>query len=148
MERKEKIETLEGILKKKGMRLTTARRKIIEVFTCAHKHLSPEDIYSIVKKSCPSTGYATVYRTLKVLTNEKITRKRKFGERMSVYELATDEKRHHDHIICVKCGTVKEFKVEKIEKLQKDIAKKFGFVIEDHKLELYGLCPLCRKSLS
>jgi len=147
MNQKEQVKNLKETLKKKGIRLTKARKKIIEILVTSKKHLSPDEIYSILKKSCPSTGYATVYRTLKILTDEKITRKRKFNEKSSLYELAAEEK-HHDHLICVKCGTIIEFEDRRIEKLQEKIAKKFGFKIEDHKLELYGLCPACKKSKS
>ncbi len=143
--KEERLEELKNNLKKKGMRLTKARKKIIEILTSSKKHLSPDEIYSILKKSCPSTGYATVYRTLRILTDERITRKRKFNERISVYELVQDERKHHDHIICLGCGSIKEFEDERIEKLQEEIAKKFGFVIEDHKLELYGFCSNCKK---
>lgn len=148
MNRKEKLKEFKESLKKRGLRLTTTRKKILEILAETKKHLSPEEIYSLLKKSCPSAGYATVYRTLKVLTDEKMVRKRKFHERTSVYEPVIDEKKHHDHLICVRCGAIKEFEEEKIEKLQDSIAKKFGFTIEDHKLELYGLCPSCKKTLS
>jgi Fur family ferric uptake transcriptional regulator len=147
MNQKEQIQNLKEILKRKGIRLTKARKKIIEILATSKKHLSPDEIYSILKKSYPSTGYATVYRTLKVLTEEKITKKRKFNEKTSLYEL-TEEEKHHDHLICGKCGAIIEFKDERIEVLQKKIARKFGFEIEDHKLELYGICPACKKSKS
>jgi len=148
MEEKDRAKNFKDRLKRRGMRMTRAREKIIEILVHSKKHLSPDEIYSILKKSCPSAGYATVYRTLRILTDEKITRKRKFSEKVSLYEIASDEKKHHDHIICLKCGAIKEFKDERIERLQEEMARKFGFEIEDHKLELYGICPACKKSKS
>ena len=131
MEEKDSLKNLKESLKRRGMRLTKARKKIIEILARSKKHLTPDEIYSILKKSCPSAGYATVYRTLRILTDEKVTRKRRFNERISVYELASENK-HHDHIICLKCGLIKEFKENKIERLQEEIARRFGFEIEDH----------------
>ena len=56
-----------------------------------------------------------------------------------------NEGEHHDHLVCTRCGAITEFENETIEKLQGEVAAGYGFIIETHKLELYGVCARCRK---
>ena len=91
----------------------------------------------------PRIGYATVYRTLKLLKECGLAYERHFGDGVSRYEVAWDDE-HHDHLICIDCGKIVEFEDEGIEKLQHDVAAKHGFTLVRHRLELYGMCPDCQ----
>jgi Fur family ferric uptake transcriptional regulator len=128
---------------KKGLRSTDQRRLIVETFFRAPNHVSIEELLAVVRREDPKVGYATVYRTLKLLAECGVANERRFGDGLTRYELA-DEASHHDHLICVECGSIVEFEDDAIEKLQEAIAKKNGFSLRSHKHELYGVCAKCR----
>ncbi|NOU27581.1 MAG: transcriptional repressor [Polyangiaceae bacterium] len=128
---------------KKGLRSTDQRRLIVETFFRAPNHISIEELLSDVRAQDPKVGYATVYRTLKLLTECGVAFERRFGDGLTRYELA-DEEAHHDHLICVECGKITEFEEPKIEALQESIASKYGFLLRSHKHEMYGVCPECQ----
>src|SRR5262249_44338955 len=103
--------------------------------------MSIEDLLAKVRKRHPKVGYATVYRTMKLLTDCGIAAARQFGDGQTRFEVMGDAA-HHDHLICVQCGLILEFENHTIEKLQDEMADRLGgFTLVRHKLELYGLCP-------
>ena len=142
--RKKPTEHLTEYLAAKGLKSTGQRDKILKVFVDAGKHLSAEELYVLVKKIYPGIGFATVYRTLKLLAESGLAQERRFEGGFTRYEHTSPEA-HHDHLICTQCGTIIEFENEQIEALQRDIAKKNRFVVQSHKLELYGLCVACKR---
>jgi Fur family ferric uptake transcriptional regulator len=85
-----------------------------------------------------------VYRTLKLLTECGVAFERRFGDGLTRYELA-DEESHHDHLICVECGTIIEFEEPRIDQIEEEIAKRHGFALRSHKHEMYGVCADCQK---
>lgn len=129
-------------MEKRGLRSTEQRKVIVETFFKAPHHISIEELLAEVRKDDPRVGYATVYRTLKLLTECGVAFERKFGDGLTRYELA-DESSHHDHLICVECGKIVEFEEPKIEELQERIAARYGFVLKTHKHEMYGSCSDC-----
>jgi Fur family ferric uptake transcriptional regulator len=134
---------LQTYMDRKGLRSTDQRRLIVETFFHADNHVSIEELLAQVRAKDPRVGYATVYRTLKLLTECGVANERRFGDGLTRYELA-DETSHHDHLICVECGDITEFEEPRIEELQEKIAKKYGFALRSHKHELYGLCAKCQ----
>jgi len=128
---------------KRGLRSTDQRRLIVETFFQAPNHISIEELLAQVRKEDSRVGYATVYRTLKLLTECGVAYERKFGDGLTRYELA-DEESHHDHLICVDCGKIIEFEEPKIEELQERVAQRYGFVLKTHKHEMYGSCADCQ----
>jgi Fe2+ or Zn2+ uptake regulation protein len=88
-------------------------------------------------------GFSTVYRTMKLLCESGLVSERHFRDGEALYENVSE---HHDHCICTSCGKIIEFENEKIEELQEAVARKFGFRLVTHKMELYGLCAECRKA--
>ena len=135
---------LNAYMAKKGLRSTAQRRLIIDTFFEGASHRTIEDLLQEVRKQDRGVGYATVYRTLKLLAESGVASERRFGDGLSRYELADDATAHHDHLICVSCGTIIEFEEPKVEELQDAIAKRHGFVVTSHKHELYGVCPTCQ----
>jgi Fur family ferric uptake transcriptional regulator len=129
---------------KKGLRSTDQRRLIVETFFKSPNHVSIEELLAQVRSQDPKVGYATVYRTLKLLTECGVAFERRFGDGLARYELA-DEASHHDHLICVDCGTIVEFEEERIEALQEAVAEKYGYELRSHKHEMYGVCPDCQR---
>lgn len=131
-------------LKKAGLKATLPRIKILDILENAEqRHLSAEDVYKALLELGEDVGLATVYRVLTQFEAAGLVFRHNFEGGHSVFEL--NEGRHHDHILCLKCGRVDEFVDETIEQRQKDIAKKFGYTMTDHSLTIYGVCPECQK---
>jgi Fur family ferric uptake transcriptional regulator len=127
-----------------GLRSTNQRDTILKVFIEARQHLSSDELYVRVKKINPGIGYATVYRTLKLLSGAGLAEGRRFEDGFTRFEYKNADA-HHDHLICTRCGSIIEFENERIEALQRDVAKKHRFKVQSHKLELYGLCAGCNE---
>jgi Fur family ferric uptake transcriptional regulator len=124
------------------LRSTRQRDVIVESFLGTHRHVNAEELYRTVRKRHPNVGVATVYRTLRLLTECGVATARYFGDGQASYEVADH---HHDHLICVSCGRILEFENEAIERQQLEVAKRHDFVVTHHKLELYGYCALCAR---
>lgn len=136
-------ETFASFLSDRGYRLTGQRRLITETFFRADGHHSAEEIYLRVKGENPRIGYATVYRTLKLLREAGLATGMTL-DGCARYE-SPSHKGHHDHLICKSCGEIVEFENDQIERLQKQVARKHGFTVTDHRMELYGSCGSCRR---
>jgi Fur family ferric uptake transcriptional regulator len=141
--RKNATQQLSEYLSGQGLKSTSQRDQILQIFVDAGSHLSAEELYSRVKKSHPRIGYATVYRTLKLLAEAGLAEERRFEDGFTRYEYRSSDA-HHDHLICTRCGGIIEFENERIEELQSDVAKKKHFQVLSHKLEIYGLCSSCQ----
>ncbi len=135
---------LQEYMLKHGLRSTEQRRLIIDTFFGSPEHVTIEQLLNKVREADPGVGYATVYRTMKMLTDGGIVQERKFGDGFTRYELA-DSDAHHDHLICVECGSITEFEEPLIEELQERIALRHGFLVRNHKHELYGVCKDCQE---
>lgn len=121
------------------LNVTAQREAIVEQFLRTREHVSIDELLGKVLKRQPRVGYATVYRTLKLLVDSGLAVERQFGDGQARYEVVGD---HHDHLICVKCGLILEFEDDEIERLQDRIASRLGdFTVLRHRHELYGLCP-------
>src|SRR5208283_1609621 len=121
---------------KKGLRSTDQRRLIVETFFRSDDHVSIEELLAQVRAKDRRVGYATVYRTLKLLAECGVAHERRFGDGLTRYELA-DDVAHHDHLICIACGNITEFEEPRIEELQERVARNNGFELRSHKHELY-----------
>jgi Fur family ferric uptake transcriptional regulator len=131
-------------LKKAGLKATLPRIKILDILENAEqRHLSAEDVYKALLETGEDVGLATVYRVLTQFEAAGLVFRHNFEGAHSVFEL--NEGRHHDHILCLKCGKVDEFVDETIEQRQRDIAAKFGYTMNDHSLTIYGVCPECQE---
>ncbi len=137
---------LNSYMAKKGLRSTAQRRLIIDTFFEGASHMTIEDLLNEVRGRDKGIGYATVYRTLKLLAECGVASERRFGDGLSRYELADEATTHHDHLICVACGKIVEFEEPRIEELQEEIAVRHGFAITSHKHEMYGTCPDCQQT--
>lgn len=129
-------------LRKAGLKVTVPRLKILHILENAPKrHLSAEDVYKALLDTKEDVGLATVYRVLTQFETAGLVTRHHFEGEHSVFEL--NEGEHHDHAVCIKCGTVEEFVDDIIEKRQEDIAKKMRFDITDHSLTIFGICAKC-----
>jgi Fur family ferric uptake transcriptional regulator len=129
-----------------GLKSTRQRSLIVDAFFEQGGHVSVEELVGQVRRRDPRVSTATVYRTMKLLTECGLAHARHFGDGQTRYESAAGRE-HHDHLICTRCGTIVEFENDRIEALQQLVAKKHGFVVTDHKMELYGLCRDCQAAV-
>lgn len=130
-------------LAKQNLKMTPQRRLILDVFLRDNGHFTSEELYSKVKEEDKSIGQATVYRTLKLLSDSGIAKEVHFGDGATRYEQKYGSE-HHDHIICERCNKTVEVVDEDIERLQDALAAAHGFKLTGHKMYLYGLCRECR----
>ncbi len=136
-------EAFKTFLKSKNLQQTTQRDLIVDEFSKAERHVSVEELYGLVRKKEPSIGQVTIFRTLKLLVDAKIAKPVNFGDKIVRYELRHGMK-HHDHLICVQCGAIIEVLDAKLEKIQDQLCKKFNFIPNHHRLEIFGACEKCQ----
>jgi Fur family ferric uptake transcriptional regulator len=133
------------LLKNTGQKFTIQREVILDELYNSNEHLTPEELYNLIQQKHPDlkTGIATVYRTLSLLEDSDIVTSLSFGSQGKKYELGAKD--HHDHMICTKCGAITEFVDEQIEERQHKIAEELGFKMEDHSMQIYGVCKKCQE---
>lgn len=132
------------IIRDLGLKVTEQRVQILEIVRGGPSHFTAQDIFEAAEQRFPGIGFATVYRFLRTLSENNYVAEVRMGGMPARYEWA--HKHHHDHLTCVECSRIVEFENSDIERLQEAVAKQFGFVLTHHLLELYGLCPECRKN--
>ena len=131
------IETLEEQCTRKGMRMTDQRRVIAQVMEQAFDHPDVEELYRRASGIDPRISLSTVYRTLNLFEEAGLVTKHDFRDGRARFEPIPDE--HHDHLIDIRSGKVIEFRNEEIEVIQDLIAKRLGYRLVDHRLELYAV---------
>lgn len=140
-------EVLTRYMAQRGLKSTRQRSLIVDTFFQTPGHLSVEDLWAKVRQQDAKVSVATVYRTMKLLSECGLAHARNFGDGQTRYEAAIG-RHHHDHLICTRCGIIVEFVNDRIEQLQEVVARKHGFRVTSHKMELYGLCRSCQRSES
>ena len=137
MEKTSHTGTLEEQCAKKGMRMTDQRRVIAQVIEAAVDHPDVEELYRRASAQDARISLSTVYRTLNLFEESGLVTKHDFKDGRARFELIPDE--HHDHLIDIRSGKVIEFRNEEIEAIQDLIAKRLGYKLVDHRLELYAV---------
>jgi Fur family ferric uptake transcriptional regulator len=131
-------------LAQRGLKSTRQRAIIVNTFFSQPGHLSVDELLRKVRHKEPRVSAATVYRTMKLLAECGLAHARQFGDGQTRWEVAAD-RHHHDHLICTRCGAIIEFENNQIEHLQDLVARRHGFTVTHHKMELYGLCRDCQR---
>ena len=137
------MDRIENLCTEKGMRMTDQRRVVARVLSTSHDHPDVEELYRRAHAMDPHISIATVYRTVRLFEEAGIISRHDFRDGRSRYEEFSDS--HHDHLINLQTGEVVEFIDKEIETLQEAIARKLGYRLVDHRLELYGV-PLEAKA--
>lgn len=137
---------LKKIIRSIGVKVTDQRMLILEEILTGNDHITAQELFESVKVRNPEVGFATVYRFLRTLTDHKILSEVRMQGLPARYEWANKE--HHDHITCTKCGKISEFESDEIEALQVQMAKRLGYEMTHHILELFGVCGDCRRTTS
>lgn len=128
---------LEKLCLERGVRMTEQRRVIVRVLSAADDHPDVEELYRRAHTMDRRISIATVYRTMRLFEEIGVIERRDFRDGRTRYEEATDQ--HHDHLIDMKTGKIIEFVDPDIEALQQAIARRLGYRLVDHRLELYGV---------
>lgn len=131
-------------LREQGLPVTQQREALAEVVFSSDAHLSVDDIERQLRSAGERIGKATIYRTLDLLVRSTLVAEHDFGEGFKRYEHRLSRQPDHDHLICLECGGVTEFKSRELRRLQDQVAQEQGFRASRHKLEIYGLCPSCQ----
>lgn len=124
----------------KGMRMTQQRQIILDFLLQAHHHVSMEEIYKALKSK--GVGKVTVFRSLKMMEDAGIVTRVTSPEGKPLYEV-NYERPHHDHLICIECGSIQEIQWPRVEKIQEQTCRKMGFQPTFHRHEIYGRCRNC-----
>lgn len=132
-----RVERLEKVCIEKGLRMTDQRRVVARVLSIATDHPDVEELHRRAHQIDPHISIATVYRAVRLFEESGILTRHDFRDGRSRYEEASES--HHDHLIDMKSGAVVEFVDDEIEALQKAIAKRLGYRLIDHRLELYAV---------
>jgi Fur family transcriptional regulator, ferric uptake regulator len=137
------IKDIEALCATKGMRMTEQRRVIARVLASSGDHPDVEELYRRCAAIDEHISISTVYRTVKLFEDAGIIERHEFRDGRARYEQMPDT--HHDHLINLRTGQVIEFQSEEIERLQAEVARKLGYRLVDHRLELYAV-PLEEKT--
>lgn len=132
-------------LAQRGLKATRQRSIIVDSFFAHPGHLSVDELLRQARDKEPRVSAATVYRTMRLLSECGLAHARHFGDGQTRWEVAAG-RHHHDHLICTGCGAIVEFENDRIEELQDHVARRQGWVVTHHKMELYGLCRGCRRA--
>jgi Fur family transcriptional regulator, ferric uptake regulator len=136
------FDLFKDFLRQQSLRWTPQRKMILEVFLSFEGHVEIDSLYDKIRAHHPDLGIATLYRTLKLLTDCELVEAHSFQNGKKTYERIF-RMRHHDHLICTQCRETTEFEHPLIEKYQIEICETYGFTLKSHKMELLGICKNC-----
>ena len=133
-------------LRERGLPITQQREAVAQIVFSSSGHLSVEDIAQRLRQEDERIGKATIYRTLDLLVKSKLVEEHDFGEGFKRYEHRLSRQPVHEHLICVECGTVIEFRSDEVQRIEERMLQDHGFTPARHRLEIYGLCQACRNA--
>jgi len=131
-------------IKAAGLKVTAQRTCILDAFLSTDKHVSVEDVYFLANRDKRRVGFATVWRTMKLIADSGLAREVAFDDGISRFE-HTHGKSHHHHLICTRCKAVIEFTSKEMDRVERSLAREYDFEPESHRFEIFGLCKKCRR---
>ncbi|TLD87815.1 Fur family transcriptional regulator [Helicobacter sp. MIT 05-5294] len=137
------LDRLHLSIRKNNLKNSKQREFILKALYEDGGHLSPEDIFGIIRKTCASASVSSIYRILSFLEKEGFISSIEVDRSGKRYEIASGL--HHDHIICVECGKIEEFCNHEIEKLQIEVTNSYNAKPVSHDMLLYVVCEKCLK---
>ncbi|SMO75384.1 peroxide-responsive transcriptional repressor PerR [Melghirimyces algeriensis] len=129
-------------LKTNGVRMTPQRYAILEFLLTSYSHPTADEIYRALESKFPNMSVATVYNNLRVFKEAGMVRELTYGDASSRFDANMEE---HYHIICRECGKIVDFDYPSLNQIEEEAARKTGFRVETHRMEIYGLCQSCQK---
>jgi Fur family ferric uptake transcriptional regulator len=134
-------------IRSEGLRETEQRVEILEAFLKTEDHVSVDDLYSNLKRRKRRVGYATVHRTMKLIAECGLARVVSFEDGVARFEHRYNHEHHH-HLVCTRCKKVIEFTSERMEAGEKSVLRRYGFKMESHRYEIFGVCCECRGKMA
>ncbi len=131
-------------LESRGLRKTPERFAILREIYSSEGHLDVDNLYEHMLRNDYRVSRATVYNTLELLVEFDLVKKQRFDNNLTLFEKSLGYKQH-DHVICTRCGAVQEFCDPRIHHTKAMVAEIFGYAIQRHSLNIFGLCPECRQ---
>ncbi len=147
MERSEELSVLREYLQAHGLKHSRQREVILGHFLDTGGHMTVDDLYRVIHRRHPGIGRTTIYRALKLFVDAQLASAIELKDGRTRFEHKYRHA-HHDHMICTECGTIIEFLSPEIERLQDEIADAYGFVIDSHRHQIFGLCQKCGRAVS
>ncbi len=141
----EEVAIFEAYLRERGLKLTQARRDLLNVIFDDHGHFTADELYDRCRKAGLRVSKATLYRTLTILLDCKLLVDHDFGEGAKHFEHSFGH-RHHDHMVCLACREIIEFRSEDLERLQDRAAHELGFSPVRHATTVFGVCAACART--
>lgn len=135
---------VESALRESGFRWTNQRALIVRSALATHDHFTAEELLDLCREHDPKVSRATVYRTLSVLEEAGFVEGLETGDGGRRFEHVLGHE-HHDHMVCLECERIIEFRDDELERRQELAAKRVGFRIQRHSLRLYGMCKQCQQ---
>ncbi len=139
----EALDRFREFLATQGLRLTRQRERVLDTLLEARDHLSANELQDRLRGS--GVSKSTVYRTLQLLVESGLADAQEYGDGQLYYEIMLGRD-HHDHLVCLSCGTLTEFQAPEIERLQDQIAEAHGFEVVSHTHKMFGFCARCRSA--
>jgi Fur family peroxide stress response transcriptional regulator len=128
-------------LKTTGVRMTPPRQAILEYLLSSMSHPTADEIYKALEKDFPNMSVATIYNNLRLFKEAGLVRELTYGDASSRFDANMSD---HYHIICRRCGKITDFKYPPLVEVEEEAAKKTGFRVDSHRMEVYGLCTDCQ----
>ena len=138
------VRSFTDFLGRAGLKSTRQREAIVRAFFATGRHISAEELYHQIRSHDSGLGLVTVYRTLKLLRQAGLATERTFGEAYARFDPNPADWTHH-HLICTRCGKIREFQDASLRHLGAKIARSQGFTVTEQRLELYGICRDCAR---
>ncbi len=140
------IDTVLGLLKSEGLRITKARVAILKALFAAKEPVTLQDLQDAARSHGGAPDYATVFRIIGLMEKLHLVHKVNLQRSCSYYEL-NDPRKHYDHLVCKGCGHVVILDIPcPLGEAERFISKHYGFEDLSHSLEFFGVCPDCRKA--
>lgn len=139
-------DTLKNYLRNKSLKLTPERRVVLKEIFSIHTHFTVDELCEKLRRKKTGISRATVYRAVPLFVKSGLIREVLRCEGKASYEHVFGHG-HHDHIICVACGKIIEFKDDRLEELQERVCRKYGFMAVEHRLGIRGYCKKCRAKI-
>ena len=138
-----RLEHLTTRLREKGFRLTPQRMAVLKILARSERHPSVESIYEQVTDQFPTTSLATIYKTINVLKDMTEVLELGFGGAASRYDGTRPYP--HPHLVCDRCGSIEDLDIPQLSELPQTVAARTGYLIENHRLDFFGVCPRCQE---
>jgi len=134
-------EKFEEFLKLKELKFTSERKLILKAIFSFHKHFDVEELFEKLREQGNNVSRATIYRTIPLLLQSGLLSETlRCQDKNKIRYENIFNKKHHDHLVCVKCGKIIEFFDERIEKIQEEVCRQYNFVPIEHRLRIKGYC--------